>query len=105
MKKLFVSAVIAVLALTASINANAQDFASEATPVEIAATLTPDAAYVYTVLCQKFISESAQIENSERLSENQKQNRKAVLVGIYLDQFSQFLDSDRTFATIRALSK
>ena len=106
MKKMFFAAVIAVMALTASVNANAQNMsAGEGTVVEIAATLTPEVAYTYTVLCQKFIIDQESVNEATNLTDAQKQKRINALTDLYIDRFSQFLDSWQTLTTIKALGR
>ncbi len=106
MKKVILTAIVSVLALTASINANARVTSEgEATIVEIASNLSPENAYIYTAMCQRFLNESEQIANSEKLSDVQKQNRLSNLTSLYMDRFSQILDTWQTMTTIQELLK
>lgn len=106
MKKVILTAIVSVLALTASINANARVTSEgEATIMEIASNLNPENAYIYTTMCQRFLNESEQIVNSEKLSDVQKQNRMSNLTSIYMDRFSQILDTWQTMTTIQELLK
>lgn len=106
MKKFFLTVVIATVALTASINANANVTSEgEATIMEIASNLNPENAYIYTAMCQRFLNEAEQIANSEKLSDVQKQNRMSNLTSIYMDRFSQILDTWQTMTTIQELLK
>ena len=111
MKKNLFAVVIAILALTASVNVNAQSSASfnqvqndEFVLNQIASELSFDNAYNYTILCQRYICQAKQIKESVRLTEAQKQNRIESLRGIYTDRFSTLLDSWQTEATLAVLS-
>lgn len=119
MKKRFFAAVIAVMALTASVNASNAPFRPFGFPFpflgqpqaqqefvlsEIAGSLDADNAYRYTLLCQRFLNEAKQIKSSDRLTETQKQNRIENLKGIYTDRFSVLLDSQQTESTIEELA-
>ena len=119
MKKRIFTAVIAVLALAASVNANNSFFRPFAFPFpffgqpqaqqefvlsEIAGSLDSDNAYRYTLLCQRFLSEAKQINASDRLSDDQKQSRIEDLKGIYTDRFSVLLDTWQTETTIAELA-
>lgn len=106
MKKIFLTVAIAVAALTSSINANAMTSAEgESTIAQVAANLNPEEAYYYTILCQRFVVESEQILESDKLTDKQKQNRISALTGIYVDRFSEILDSWQTMTTIQELTK
>ncbi len=106
MKRTVLTLVIAVFALAASVNANAQnsnvekDFVIE----QIASQLSFDDAYVYTLTCQRFLNEAKKIKSSVRLTEAQKQNRLNNLKGIYADRFSTLLDTWQTEATLQQLA-
>lgn len=106
MKKFFLTLAIAAAALTASINTNAMTSAdSVSTIAQVASTLTPENAYVYTVLCQRYVIESKQILGSAKLTDAQKQNRLSALTSVYMDRFSEILDSWQTMTTIKELVK
>ena len=119
MKKRFFAAVIAVMALTASVNASNAPFRPFGFPFpffgqpqaqqefvlsEIAGSLDADNAYRYTLLCQRFLNEAKKIKSSVRLTEAQKQNRLNNLKGIYADRFSTLLDTWQTEATLQQLA-
>lgn len=106
MKKFFLTVAIAVVALSASINASAMTSADgESTIAQVASSLSPENAYIYTLLCQKYVIESEHILGSEKLSDTQKQNRISALTDIYIGHFSEILDSWQTMITLQELVK
>lgn len=106
MKKIFLTAVFSVLALTASVNANAMSaMEGETSVAEVAANLSNDNAYYYTILCQRYLNDAKQIKMSDRMSDEQKQNRLSVLTSLYIDEFSKILDSWQTMTTIKCLTE
>lgn len=105
MKRTVLTLVIAVFALVASVNANAQNNVEKDFVIEqIASQLSFDDAYVYTLTCQRFLNEAKKIKSSVRLTEAQKQNRLNNLKGIYADRFSTLLDTWQTEATLQQLT-